>query len=337
MQLVVMSYAAFSKAVPYKVQLSIRHPGLRAFAGMAAPTMAFLAVAYVSVVAERVFASGFNPGALSTLSYAMRLFVLPAAIVAGSIATVLHPEFSALASRGKMHELGESFRRGVDLTTLVLIPVSIGALVFSRAVVAVAYGYGKFSNENVETTAATFAAYSLGIIPFAIGTLCQRIFYALRIPRMLLIIECVNLAFYLIAAPVLGRSFNLPGLALARSCSFFLVGSVSFAVALRKLTSSNQRTWFLSQFTRCMISAVPTTLLWIALAAQLQRLEPGTAKWERLAVLAAAGILGSALYLFMARALQCREADNAARELVNRFAEVAGRIRLVKRLGIGQA
>ena len=86
-----------------------------------------------------------------------------------------------------------------------------------------------------------------------------------------------------------------------------------------------------------MISAVPTTLLWIALAAQLQRLEPGTAKWERLAVLAAAGILGSALYLFMARALQCREADNAARELVNRFAEVAGRIRLVKRLGIGQA
>jgi putative peptidoglycan lipid II flippase len=235
-QLVVMARVAFSKVAPYKPLLRIRHPGLRAFAGMAVPTMAYLVVAYLSVAAERIFASGFGAGALSTLSYAIRLFILPAAIVVGSIATVLHTEFSVLASRGEMHELGESFRRGVDLTVLILTPVLIGAIVFSRAIVTAAYGYGKFSNENVETTAATFAAYSLGIIPFALGTLCQRLFYALRIPRMLLIIECANLVVYLIAAPVLGQLFSLPGLALARSCSFLFVGSLSFAVALRKLT-----------------------------------------------------------------------------------------------------
>src|SRR5439155_8894553 len=137
------------------------HPGVKAFAGMAAPTIAYLVVAYLSLTAERVFASGFSPGALSMLSYAMRLFVLPASIVAGSIATVLHTEFSVFASRGEMDQLGVSFRRGVDLAILVLIPVSIGALVFSRTIVAAAYGYGKFSGENVGTTAATFAAYSL--------------------------------------------------------------------------------------------------------------------------------------------------------------------------------
>ena len=330
-QLVVMSCVAFPKAMPYKVQLNVRHPGLRAFAGMAAPTMAYLTVAYVSVVAERVFASGFSAGALSTLSYAMRLFVLPASIVAGSMATALHTEFSALANRGQMHELGESFRRGTDLTMLVLIPISVGALVFSRTIVAVAYGYGKFSNENVETTAATFAAYSLGIIPFALGTLCQRLFYALRIPRMLLIIECTNVLVYLIAAAVLGRLFSLPGLALARSCSFLLIGSLSFAVALQRLTFTQKGTWFLSQFARCVISAIPTTLLWIALAVQLHRLEPSTVRWERLLALASAGILGSALYLFAARALRCREADNVIREMANRIADLAGRVRLVKR------
>jgi len=331
-QLAVMSWVAFSKAVPYKAQLRLRHPGLGAFAGMAAPTVAYLAVAYASVVAERIFASGFNAGALSTLSYAMRLFVLPASIVAGSIATVLHTEFSVLASRGEMQELSETFRRGVDLAVLALIPVSIGALVFSRAVVALAYGYGKFSSENVETTAATFAAYSLGIIPLAVGAICQRLFYALRVPRMLLLIEGANLVFYLIAAPVLGRLFSLPGLALARSCSFLLIGSLSFAVALRKLSSAYHFTSFLSQLARCVIAAVPTTVLWMTLAALLHRLEPGAVQWERLFVLASAGVLGSTLYLFVARAVRCREADNAIKEIVSGFFEAAGRIRPVKPL-----
>ena len=152
-QLAVMAWMAFSKAVPYRPHLRLRHPGLGTFAGMAAPAMLYLGVAYMSLTAERAFASGFNSGAVSTLSYAMRLFTLPASIVAGSIATILHTEFSMLARRGEDHRLSESFRRGFDLTILILIPVSIGALVFSRSIVSVAFGYGKFSDENVATTA----------------------------------------------------------------------------------------------------------------------------------------------------------------------------------------
>src|SRR2546425_8870671 len=110
-----------------------------------------------------------------------------------------------------MHRLSQSFRRGVDLTLLILIPVLIGALVFSHTIVALAYGYGKFSGEDIGTTAATFAAYSFGIIPLALGTLCQRLFYAFRMPLMLLIIECAGLIVYLMTAPVLRRMFSLPG------------------------------------------------------------------------------------------------------------------------------
>jgi len=330
-QLVVMSWMTFSKTVPYKVHLRMGHAGLRRFAGMAAPTIAYLAVAYTSLTAERIFASGFGPGALSTLSYAMRLFVLPAAIVAGSFATVLHTEFSILASRKELHRLSERFRRGVDLTIFMLIPVSIGALVFRHALVALAYGYGKFSGENVGMTASTFAAYSLGILPLALGTLCQRLFYAFRVPRMLLIIECVALVAYLITAPILGRLFGIPGLALARSCSFLIVGGLSLAVALRKLTSARLGVSLLSQFGRCAISALPATLLWIALAIQLDRLEPGTARWERLLVLAFAGVVGSVLYLFTARILRCRGADDAIRETAGRLVGAAGWMGLMKR------
>jgi putative peptidoglycan lipid II flippase len=330
-QLLVMAWVAFSKTVPYKVHWNMAHPGLRGFAGMAAPTMAYLAVAYVSLAAERIFASGFSPGALSTLSYAMRLFVLPVAIVAGSFATVLHTEFSLLASRKELHQLSERFGRGVDLTVLMLVPVSLGALVFSHAIVALAYGYGKFSGENVGMTASAFAAYSLGIIPLALGTLCQRLFYALRVPSMLFIIECVALIAYLITAPMLGHRYGIPGLALARSCSFLIFGGLSLSVALRKLTSARLGISLLSQVARCAISALPTTLLWIALASQLHRLGPGTARWAMLLVLAGAAVVGSTLYLFIARVLRCEGADDAIRGTTGRFAEAAGRMGLVKR------
>ena len=329
-QFAVMAWMAFSRAVRYKMRLRIGHPGVKAFAGMAAPTIAYLVVAYLSLTAERVFASGFSPGALSMLSYAMRLFVLPASIVAGSIATVLHTEFSVFASRGEMDQLGVSFRRGVDLAILVLIPVSIGALVFSRTIVAAAYGYGKFSGENVGTTAATFAAYSLGIIPLALATLCQRLFYALRMPRMLLIIECAAFAVYLITAPALGRLFSLPGLALARSGSFFLVGGLSLAFAVSSLAPQYRRVWLIAQFGRCGLAAVPTTLFWIALAAEASRMDPSAAGWARLFVLVAGGSVGAALYLAVAHALRCREADNVIRGGVGLIAQAARGIRRVK-------
>ena len=331
-QLVVMAWVAFSKTVPYRVHWNMAHAGLRGFAGMAAPTMAYLAVAYVSLAAERIFASGFSPGALSTLSYAMRLFVLPVAFVAGSFATVLHTELSQLAGRNELHQLGERFRRGVDLTIFMLIPVFLGVLVFSHAIVSLAYGYGKFSDENVGMTASAFTAYSLGLIPLALGTLCQRLFYAFRVPRMLLIIECVALVTYLITAPMLGRTFGIPGLALARSCSFLIVGGLSFAVALRKLASARLGTSLVSQLSRCATAALPTTLLWMALASQLHRLEPSTARWERLLVLASAAVIGSALYLFTARAMRCQGADGAIRGTTGLFFEAAGRIRLMKRV-----
>ncbi len=329
-QFVVMAWMAFSKATPYRLCVRTGHPGVRGFAGMAAPTMAYLAVAYASVTAERVFASGFSPGALSTLSYAMRLFVLPASIVAGSIATVLHTEFSEFASRGEMHELADSFRRGVDLTILVLIPISIGVLVFSRAIVTLAYGHGKFSGENIGTTAATFAAYSIGVIPLALAALCQRLFYSLRIPRMLLIIECAALVVYVFTAPTLGRLFDLPGLALARSGSFFLVGGLSLYVALRRLKFPDRSVWLASQFGRCVLSVLPTTLIWLALATMLGRIDPSTALWTRLAVLLVGGASGAALYLVVARTLRCREAANVLVEGTGFIVGAVGWVRRVK-------
>jgi hypothetical protein len=86
----------------------------------------------------------------------------------------------------------------------------------------------------------------------------------------------------------------------------------------------------MSQIARCVASSVPTTLLWIALAAHLNRLEPGTARWDRLLVLAFAGIVGWALYMFTARALRCREAEKVFGETVGRLVEAVGRIRPAK-------
>lgn len=318
-QLAIMSWMAFSKAVPYRPILNLRHPGLRAFAGMALPTMLYLAVAYVSLTVERAYASGFNVGAFSTLSYAMRLFTLPATVVAGSIATILHTEFSLLADRKETHMLGDSFRRGFDLTVLALIPISIGAIVFSHSIVTVVYGYGRFSAGNVSTTAATFAAYSLGILPLGLTVLCQRLFYALRVPGIPLLIECAALAVYLVTAPALGRLFHLPGLALARSGSFLLVGGLSLILALRRLDSQSRHRQMLGQLTRCTVSVIPTALFWVVLITQLHRIDPVGGHWVQLSALVVACITGSALYLVTARWFGCREADNAIRGVFGRL------------------
>jgi putative peptidoglycan lipid II flippase len=74
---------------------------------------------------ERNLASSLAVGAVSTLTYAMRLFAVPSNFMAAPLAIVSYPQFAREAVRDKQGDLRNQVSRILRVVILVFLPVTI--------------------------------------------------------------------------------------------------------------------------------------------------------------------------------------------------------------------
>lgn len=64
--------------------------------------------------------------------------------------------------------------------SLIVLPISAGAMVFSREIVTLLFLRGAFTEQDVEATAQVLFFYSLGLLAFSIKDVMLNVFYALQ-------------------------------------------------------------------------------------------------------------------------------------------------------------
>ncbi len=213
----------------YQLVMNLQHPAVRRIGKLALPLVAYFGVSYASVVIERMIASSFSEGTVSAFNYALRLFVLPVNLVAGSLGIVLYPRFSRLAV-DDYQTLGKILSQTLKGAILVLTPVSLWLLLNSDSLVGLFYGHGQFTSEDVQLTAGILSAYAIGMTPMGVTSIFYRVFYALQNTNTPFFIELFNLLIYFCMALGLSNLLGPIGLAMARSGSFIIVALMAFGL-----------------------------------------------------------------------------------------------------------
>ena len=250
----------------YTFFINLRHPALYRLLKLTLPMMAYLGVAYMSVVIERRIASTMPEGSITFLNYAMRLFALPATLFASSLGTVIYPHFSSLVALEDNTRFENDLLKAIQITFLVLTPISIWIMINSRLIVDLLYGFGRFSIAEVDATALILAGYAIGMMPFGVTGILQRGLYSVKNTKLPLVIETINLVTYFLFAKLLSSMFGLVGLAFSRAISFCLVAVLTFwgTKALRKRTYELSM-WigrgFLLSFFIALIATAPVWFL----------------------------------------------------------------------------
>jgi putative peptidoglycan lipid II flippase len=188
------------------------------------------------VVQSRVasLAGSHNPSN-TVLRYAWLIFMLPHGIITISIATPYFTRMSGHASRGDHDALRNDLSTSLRVIGLLLTFSSVALIVAANPFSAI---FSKGSLADTHAFAAVLIAYLIGLLPFSIVFVLQRVFYALedtRTPFLFQTFQSVLLVGGMLISATLARPDIAFGVAVSTTVADYVLMLVAAILLRRRL------------------------------------------------------------------------------------------------------
>jgi putative peptidoglycan lipid II flippase len=167
-----MVQLAFQIPFLYKLRLlpspkvDFKDKGVRRVLLLMAPAIFGVSVSQINLLLDTVLASFLPTGSISWLYYSDRLVELPLGTIAIAIGTVILPGLS----RQHVAEDSSKFSATMDWALrwilLVSIPAALALFILAEPILSTLFEYGKTTNRDIEMSALSLKAYSLGLMAF---------------------------------------------------------------------------------------------------------------------------------------------------------------------------
>ncbi len=141
---------------------------MRTFFKRFGPAILGSAGTQIALFADTIIASFLAAGSLSALYYADRLNQLPIGVIGIAVGTVLLPEMANRIAGGDERGAHHAQNRAIELTLLLSIPCVVAFLLVPDLIMQALFGRGAFTAADARASAATLAAYAIGLFPFVL-------------------------------------------------------------------------------------------------------------------------------------------------------------------------
>lgn len=251
----------------YQLQSDTRHILL-----LMLPRVIGLAAVQINLIVNTRLASRMEAGAVSALNIAFAIMILPQAVIAQAIGTVLFPAISANAAKGERAAFGEAITRALSVIIALSVPATVGLIVLGQPLIRLLFERGEFTAQNTAQVSFALQMFAVGLVAHSMLEVVTRGFYALKDTARPVALATASMALNILLSVVLAVAFARAG--------WMPFGGVALA------------------------NAIATTLEAIALYVLLARREPNIA--TRTIVLAlgkaalASGVMGLVLVAWLA-------------------------------------
>lgn len=168
-------------------------------------------------------------GDFSAYQYAYQFFLLPHAIFAVSVGTAITPDLAEQWSRQRVDVFRDRLSQGIRMTLLVLIPAAVGYLLLARPIIGVALQHGHMTMAQADRTAATLAAFAVGLPGFSAYLLLMRAYQSMKNTRAMFGMYVLENGTNVVIALAVYRRFGVVGLAAAWSIAYTVTACIAFA------------------------------------------------------------------------------------------------------------
>ncbi|MDX6399820.1 MAG: putative peptidoglycan lipid flippase, partial [Gaiellaceae bacterium] len=289
-----------------RVLIDWRDPAVWRVLKLMLPVTLGLGLINFNAVVDSIFASRLIDPSLAptAIDKAFRLYMLPQGIFSVAITTVLFPSLARLAARGDTAGFRNTLASGLRQIAFLLIPAGVISAVLAEPITRLVYQRGHFEPSQTPVVAGALAAFSAGLLFNGMMLLLNRGFFSLQsnwIPTSIALGNlCLNAgldaAFY---------RFGTWGIPLATSL-VNAAGSVVLLVLMRRrlgrLGFGEIMDSILRIVTASAVLAGAAYGTWYGLDRVFGRGFLG-----QLGSVGVALVVGTAVYLFMCRALKVRE------------------------------
>lgn len=306
----------------YRPRWGFRGVGLGAASRMAKWAVAIILVSQAGLLASTNLLNSVTDNhpdvaGRAVFNYAFLIFILPHSLVATSLLTAMFPALSRAAAADDKQALGQQYGHGLRLLAAAMVPLSIGVLVLAPQIAAVILIFS--GAEATGPISDVVRALVLGLVPYGIYLLSQRVFHAYqegRPPfRLQTTITAVTMAF-------LGLALLLPPevtaitVGLGQSAGQAIAAVLAVRWVRRRIGDvplGVVRSTYLAALGAALLAALP--LIGVVLAGE--QLLSG--KFAALVVLIAGGVVFFGLYGVLAHRFGVREISDVLAPVLRRL------------------
>ncbi len=141
------------------------------------PSIFSSGIIQISILVGTIIAS-FQAGAVSYLYYADRVYQINLAIAGIAVSTVSLPVLSKLIKNKKINQANKTQNKSIELSLLLSLPAGIALIIGAEEIVNALFGYGFFSENDIEQTSLALKYFGYGIPAFAIVKIFANFFFA---------------------------------------------------------------------------------------------------------------------------------------------------------------
>ncbi len=172
--------AALPEGVPSGLRLvfALRHPLLRRLLLLALPLMLGVSIVAMDEQFVRIFGSLAGEGAVSLLSYARRIMLVPVGVVAQAAGVASFPFLAALAARGDEAGFDRTLGTALRGSMLVVIPLTAYMMAVALPTLGFIFEGGRFSAEETVLAAPLLQMLLLSVPLWVVQQVIGRAFYA---------------------------------------------------------------------------------------------------------------------------------------------------------------
>ncbi len=224
---------ARKKGYQYQFRIDFKDKHIKKMAYIGLPIIIGASVNQINILIDRTLASQIVVGGISALNYASKLNLFIQGIFVLSIVTAIYPTISKMVTESNMEGLKKIVSSAVTAVNLLVLPATVGAMLFAGPVVELLFGRGAFNDQAVLLTTTALFFYSIGMIGYGLREVLSRAFYAMQDTKTPMINAAVGMFMNIVLNIILSRFLGIGGLALATSIAAIFTSALLF-ISLRK-------------------------------------------------------------------------------------------------------
>jgi len=218
----------------YKFLIKFKDERLKEIIILIIPVIIGAGANSLNMVVDKYIASYLEVGSVSALDYAQKLILFINAIITTSVTSVVYPIMANMRHSGDENGFINILKKAILYLAILLIPITVGVIIFGNDIVKVVYARGKFTDHAVYITTLALLGYGFGIFFTGIRDILNSTLFSMGKTKITTINGIIGVIINIIFSIILSKYIGIMGVALASAIAM-IVTSVLLFISIMKL------------------------------------------------------------------------------------------------------
>lgn len=218
----------------YKFFINFKDEKVKAILILIIPVVIGAGANSLNMIVDKRIASSLGEGAITTLDNAQLLITFINTIITTSISTVVYPILANRKNEGKNKEFLDILSKSIVFLAILLIPISMGVILFKEEIITIVYKRGMYSESAVSLTVMALTGYAIGIFFTGVRDILNSILFSMGKTKITAKNGVIGVIINIALSLTLSKKFGILGITISSSIAM-MVTSILLLINITKL------------------------------------------------------------------------------------------------------